>query len=436
MEVGTQRKQRTVFWGNKRVTHSAIIAQARQETLQQIGGYKQVLLLQDTTSFNFSHHPATTGMGSLGSDAPQGFLAHSVLVASPTGVPLGLLDQQVWVRDPNEYGKRETRHERDFKDKESYKWVRALFSQDQLPDDVQPIVVADAEAHIYEFIASMKPKVESDKDGKELDLQQKQQKLTKPLDFIVRASDNRSFTIDGDGLFEVIGQQSAKHTFRLTVRRNPQREKPYLAQMEMRFCTVVLRQPSRAKTDHQTLEVWVVDVRELHPPDSEKAIHWMLLTSLPIETVEQAQQVVTWYSYRWLIERFHYTLKSGCRLEESQLRDVENIQRLLGVYSIVACRLLKIAYQSRVNPDEPCTSMLSDAEWQALYIFTQRSNKLPKDPPTLNQAVRWIGKLGGFPGRKGDGEPGIKVLWRGWMRLQDIVKTYSLLRSLGDVGNA
>lgn len=406
-------KQPIVFWGNERVSQQAIMAQARQETLERLQGLERVLLVQDTVSFNFSHHPGTTGLGALENKYTRGFLAHNTLAVSTDGVPLGLLEQQVWARD-SEGGLRDQRHQRPFADKESYKWVVGLPAEAALPDTLQPIVVCDAEAHIYEFLDVLH---------------------TRSVDYIVRAADYRSFTVAGQALFEAVRQQAVQHRFSLMLQRRPDRPMR-MAHLALRFGTVTLRQPQRAAASHAALTLSVVDVQEVNPPEGETPIHWLLLTSLPVTTVEQAQQVVTWYSYRWLVERLHYVLKSGCKLEESQLREQARLERLLAVYSLVAWRLLWLTYQARVTPDVPCTIALQTEEWQALHMFIQRTQPLPDQPPSLRQAVRWIGQLGGFLGRKGDGEPGVKVLWRGWSRLQDIVATYSLLRSSQDVGNA
>lgn len=400
-------KQPTVFWGNKRVTHEAIIARTREDTLMKLVGLERVLITQDTTSFNFSHHPSTEGLGMLENAYTMGFLAHNSLAVSLDGIPLGLLDQQAWARDDRERGKSAQRHTRAFEEKESYKWVGGLPEVAELPAGVQPIVVCDAESHIYEFLVELK---------------------TRSLDYILRAADHRSFTPDGQTLFKAIAEQPVQECFSIDLKRRPDRA-ARTAQLELRFDTITLRQPQRVETDYSTLTLYVVDVQEIDAPEGEKPIHWVLLTSLPVTTIAEAQQIVTWYSYRWLIERFHFVLKSGCKMEDSQLRSEDRLERLLAVYSIVAWRLLRLTYQARITPDVPCTAVLSEVEWQALYLFTQRSKRLPKQPPTLRQAVRWIAQLGGFLGRRGDGEPGVKVLWRGWTRLQDIVETYTLLQS-------
>jgi hypothetical protein len=139
-------KQPIIFWGNERVSHQAIIAQARQETVQRLKGMEQVLLVQDMVSFNFSHHPGMTGLGPLENQYTSGFLAHNTLAVSIAGVPLGLVERHVWARNTEQTGLRHQRHERGFADKESCKWVEGL------PDEFQPIIVCDAEAHIYEFL--------------------------------------------------------------------------------------------------------------------------------------------------------------------------------------------------------------------------------------------------------------------------------------------
>ena len=152
----------------------------------------------------------------------------------------------------------------------------------------------------------------------------------------------------------------------------------------------------------------------------------MLLTTLPITTLEEGLQVLTWYTYRWRIERYHYTLKSSCQVEKLQLETADRLMRALAVYSIVALRLLSLTYQARQTPDAPCTVALSGSEWCALYAAVHKTTKLPQTPPDLKTAVLWIAKLGGFLSRKGDGQPGVKVIWRGFRRLEDLTSMWEI----------
>jgi hypothetical protein len=129
-----------------------------------------------------------------------------------------------------------------------------------------------------------------------------------------------------------------------------------------------------------------------------------------------------------LIERYHYVLKSGCQLEELQLASGTQLERALATYSIVAWRLLWLTYEARVRPEQPCTVALDDDEWQALAAAHTKRVVPRATPPSLREAVRWLGQLGGFLARKGDGEPGVKTLWQGMQRLHDLTTMWRLTR--------
>lgn len=408
----TRPKPPTVFWGNERVTHQAIIAQQRAATLGRMQREGRVLLVEDTTSYHFSQHPATEGLGPLENEACRGFLAHNTLAVSKAGVPLGLIEQVVWARSEETCS---DRHQRAFVDKESYKWVQALPDAATRAALSEAIVVSDRESHIYEFLDEV---------------------VERGLGFVVRAMQGRGFTLDGQDVFAALVGQPVQARLTLSLKRHPEREARQ-AEVEVRFTPLTLRRPRRSTARRDRLTIYAVEVVEPDPPPSQEAVHWLLLTWLPVETLDQAQTVIRYYTYRWLIERFHFVLKSGCKLEERQLREVTRLERLLAVFSQVAWQLLWLTYQARLTPDAPCTGVLQPHEWQALYAFHHRSQRLPSQPPSLHQATRWIAQLGGFLARKGDGEPGVKVLWRGWTRLHDIADTWSILHPPPrDVGNA
>lgn len=410
-------KQPTVFFDNERVHHAELVAGQRAACGERIEeeGATVVLLVQDSTEVDYSHHRHTSGLGPLENAQMSGFWAHSTLAVSAEGVPLGVWDQQVWVRDAATTGKRHQRHEREFIDKESYKWVTGLSELEALSGVTQVVTVCDREAHIFEFFEAA---------------------LDQGADFLVRASRGRSFTEEGQPLFAEVADWPVQHYSTLTLKRRPDRTARQ-AQVEMRWGSLELKVPKRVTTSRQALRVQVIEVVEPLPPDGHEAVHWLLLTSLPVTTLEQARQLVEWYTYRWLIERFHYVLKSGCKLEERQLQTEARLERLLAVFNLVAWRLLWLTYQARQTPDVSCLVVLTEQEWQALYTHHHRTPRLPDTPPTLAEVVRMIARLGGFLGRTGDGAPGVKVLWRGWMRFQDIFDTWLLFHPPSrDVGNA
>jgi hypothetical protein len=409
-------KPLTVFFDNERVTQAEIVAGQRAACIERIKerAGEAVLLLQDSTSFDFGHHPHTSGMGPLDNAYMSGFWTHNTLAVSPEGVPLGVWDQQVWVREADQVGHRQHRHERSFEDKESYKWVLGLPELKAATRVADVVTVCDREAHIYEFFDAV---------------------LNAHAHFLVRASQGRSFTEEGVALFAEVAEWPVQATYPLELKRRPDRPARE-AQVELRFGTLTLNQPNRADTGRASLTVGLVEVSEPLPPPEQEAVHWLLLTSLPVSTLDQAYQLVEWYTYRWLIERFHYVLKSGCKLEDRQLQTQSRLERLLAVFNLVAWRLLWLTYQTRQTPEASCLVALTEEEAWVLYAHQHHTTRRPDTFPTLHEATRWIAQLGGFLGRKSDGEPGVKVLWRGWMRLQDKLDTWRLFHPPHDVGNA
>jgi hypothetical protein len=337
-----------------------------------------------------------------------GFFAHSTLAVSEQGVPLGLLGQQVWSRPPNHNRVKNAHQTQPITEKESFKWLASLHHLPALAKRI--VTVGDREADISELF---------------------QDSRNRDIDFVVRAVRNRRLE-DAPLLRNQLGEISPAAQYTLTVQRQ-RNQAERQATVELRYTTVTLLPPKNRseRTEVIPLEpltVQVVEVREIDPPaEVSDPVHWILLTSLPVNQLDDAYRIVRFYTFRWLVERFHYVLKSGgCHFEDSQLRTVEALHRLLGVCSRVAWRLLWLTYQARQTPDAPCTVALSAPEWQALTAFTSNSQTPASSPPSLNQAVRAIAKLGGFIGRKSDGNPGVKTLWRGWQRLQDIVATWTL----------
>jgi len=177
-------------------------------------------------------------------------------------------------------------------------------------------------------------------------------------------------------------------------------------------------------------------VREEAPPPGEAPIEWLLLTTVPVDGVEAAWERVRWYTYRWLVERYHYVLQSGCRIEQRHLETAARLACCLAVYAVVACWLLRLVYSARAAPEAPATTLVSAAEWAVLWGARHPSRPLPP-VPTLRQFVREVAGLGGFLGRRHDGEPGVKTLWQGLQRFFDLLTGYHLARHGSQlVGNA
>jgi Transposase Tn5 dimerisation domain len=155
------------------------------------------------------------------------------------------------------------------------------------------------------------------------------------------------------------------------------------------------------------------------------ALHWLLWTTEPAGTVAQIRDVLRCYKLRWLIEDFHLTLKSGCRIEALRLRSAERLRKAITLYSGVATRIVALRDLARRHPHAPCDSLLTTDQWHALYCyFKGQRPPAAMQPLSIRQAVLWIGRLGGHLNRKGDGMPGVRTLWRGWRDLTILVAGY------------
>jgi hypothetical protein len=396
------------FLDSKRVTPETIRAAHQDRTLTRVGFHTAVLVIQDTTELDFTSHPATSGLGYLDHPKHQGLKVHSALAATTDGVPLGLVDQAVWTRDPASRGKKHQRAKRAMDEKESQRWLTALTaSQDAIPQDIQIITVADREADLYPLFAA---------------------KRRVAAELLIRAAHNRRVDAESRLLQEAIAVAPVGGTLTIAVPRRPD-QPARQATLSLRWTSVQFDPPQNAKARATLprIPVQVVVAEELAPPPGVKALRWVLLTTLPVACLDDAVQIVRWYRTRWLLERYHFALKSGCGMEKLQLESADRLQRALAVYCVVAWRLLWLTYQARQQPHEACTVVLARHEWQALYCTIHQTAMPPTTPPTLRQAVRWIAQLGGFLARKGDGEPGVQTIWRGLRRLEDIAATWLLV---------
>ena len=367
---------------------------------------EMILAIQDTTDLDFTAKPKTKGLGPICAKNNQGLKVHSLMAVSSTGVPLGILHQEVWARDPKTKGKGENCRKRPLDEKESKKWIIGLEKTEYtIPDTRSVLLIGDRESDMFPFFAA--PRCPN-------------------THILVRAAYDRRVTGERRSLYRTLAATPVCGSYEVTVRGEngcPARE----ATMSVRYAEVTLTPPNHYKGEYAPVNLTVVEAFEEIPPEGVTALHWVLLTTLALNSFEAACQCLRWYSYRWHIEQYHRTLKSGCGIEELQLKSAEAIESALALYSIVAWRLLWLTYVSREQPEAPCSLILEPHEWRALYCREHKVATPPAKPPSTKEAVRWIAKLGGFLGRRGDGSPGVQVLWRGIERLNDLAEMWKLL---------
>lgn len=399
------------FFDHRKIRLRTLLESHYRATADRIRREPVVLAVQDTTSLNYTAHTATQGLGPIGSqvDGAQGLHLHSTLAFTPEGTPLGFIDVQCWARNRAEFGKKAHRKQRPIEVKESHKWLTSYRAAAALQADCRRtriVSVGDREADIYALFA------EANGDPAQTQL-------------LVRAEHNRRVQSEQRLLWPTVQAQAPLGELQLAVPRQGHR-KARTAQLQIRHASLSLQAPARSAAP--AVPVWAVLAQEIDAPDGVTPLQWMLLTTIPVATLEDAVEKLRWYACRWGIEVLHRTLKSGCRIEDRQLATADRLEACLAIDLVVAWRIYHLKQLGHVVPQAPCTVCYEDAQWKALMVFTDKKAEPPKTPPTLREANRRVAGLGGFLGRKSDGEPGTQTLWRGLQRLDDITEILRVLR--------
>ena len=397
------------LWSSPYFQPSDILDGHINSTVERIKEHSVILAIQDTTNIDLTHHPKTSGLGYLDHRKTFGLKVHSTVATTINGVPLGIINQQVWARNLKNLGIAKKRHKRDTKEKESQRWIDSLsITQKIISSDTKVVTIADSEADIFDLFSQKRPNNSH---------------------LLIRGTHNRRVDHTANYLHQAINQTPDCGSLTVELKRNPDRC-ARTAKLTLKFTSLDIQVPSNhiARKQLKPVRLQVILVSEKNPPTDAKAISWLLLTTQEINNFDSAAKCVEWYTYRWLIERYHYVLKSGCGIEKLQLETGRRVNMALAIYSIVAWRLLWLTYQARLNPDIPCDIVLETIEWQSLWATVNKNPIPPKEPPCLRDAIRMIASLGGFLNRKGDGEPGVKTIWRGLRRLHDIATTWKLIK--------
>ncbi len=410
------------FFENERVDLQSVLHGHVEATYDRVAKQQVVLAVQDTSSLNYTAHPLTEGLGPINTtkDNGIGMFLHPTLAVTSEGTPLGLLDVQCWARDPDEAGMKKNHVKIPIEEKESYRWLRSYqattAAQAECPETML-INVGDRESDIYDLFSL----VQRTENGPHLLVRADKARMR-------RASVAKGNDADNEVavLWETMDRQPVQGQHRVHVPRRGSR-KQRVAELEVRFAAVSLQPPKkRPKSEGlQRVEMWAVHAKEVGHDDDTDPLEWMLLTTVPTETVDEALERLHWYTQRWNIEVYFRTLKSGIRIEDRRLGSASSLQTCLAIDLVVAWRVYWLVKQGRETPDIPCDAILEEHEWKTLY-FVSFGKPPPDEPPPLREAVRLIAKLGGFLGRKADGEPGSTTVWRGLGRLADMAIIYQM----------
>lgn len=394
------------FFKNEEVSIDSLGQLISSYGASQIKSADPLLIIHDISNISYNDLKAE-GLGYLDNKEGRGILCYSSIAATTQGFPLALMYQHTWTRPLEELGKSKSRKSRSFEDKETYQWYKGMTEVNKcLGDMLQKIHVADREADVYELFFSA---------------------YEKGTDLLIRARHNRQLST-GCSLWDQIAALSCKQKVTIQVPDETGKKKIDI-KAEVRYQEVEILRPSTSKNKYESVTLTAIEIKQAGKVIKEEdRICWKLLTTVEVKDVKDALQCVKWYTYRWLIERFHYVLKSGTKIEELQLKQASSLQKAISVYSLAAFRIMQLVYQSRSTPNTSCEVILTKEQWAVLYMLIHKQNKIPDKAPSLSDAVKWIGKLGGHLGRKSDGPPGLKTVWIGYQRLCDATNIYAIMQ--------
>jgi hypothetical protein len=400
MQTWKETKALYRLLGEPDVTFAALIQPHLQQIRQQANGFPVVLMVQDTTDIDLSHRHKISGVGQIGNERGRGFFVQTVLAVRPEmREVLGCMAQEPFVRIPTPEGEqRSQRRKRDVR--ETDVWMRQVSAIGTPEPGRMWVHVGDRGADMFPFLQACQ---------------------ATQTHFLVRAAQNRRveeseeeirYSLDRARAFP----SQASRPFEVPARHGHQGRQ---TKLQLAFGQMTLLPPRHdPRESREPLTVWVIRVWEEQAPDGEEPLEWVLLTSVPTTTLEQAWERVDWYGYRWLVEDYHQCLKSGCRIEHRQLQTVDGLMRLLGLLSPLAVRLLQVRALAREDPERPAHEVI---EPLMLAVLAQRSGHAPA---TMTVGTFWteVARLGGYLARSHDGPPGWRTIWKGWLSLQTLLE--------------
>ena len=394
------------FLGHEDTSGEAVLQAHAQASVRRMQAQPVVLCLQDTTELEFDGQSAQ-GLGRLNYEARRGLYVHATYAVTPQREPLGLVNAWNWARQPKG---------QDGQIDEGVRWVESY-------------------AHLVglaEGLPETRLVCVGDRESDTMALFERGQRSGWAVDVLVRAQHDRVLPGKQAGKLwskVMAGESLGTVVFEMPAGRG---RKARTVQQELRAQRVVLKAAGADKADEAgqpAIEMTCVIASEVNVPVGAKPVIWRLLSNRAVETLEQAAELVEWYRARWEIELLFLVLKEGCRVERLQLGHVDRLETALAMYLIIAWRINRLMRLGRQLPELPAELFFEDIEWQAAFILNRK--KPPKEPPKLNTVVRLIAQLGGFLGRKHDGEPGAKTLWLGMREVNTFVRGVRFAKEMG-----
>ncbi len=413
----TEAKNAYRFFDNPDIHEDQILKAHREATIRRIQNEQVVCVAQDTTELDYSKHPAE-GLKNLDRPNRYGLYDHSHIAFTPEKLCLGVLKVDLFDREEESLGSTDKRGTLAIEEKESLRWLEGYRSccdfAKQCPD-TKIVSLADREGDIYDIF------IEADQHET-------------PADFVIRSQRKRSTPEkDPDGgpacYRKMRAQIAATKPIGHRELQLPQSHKrsARTAHLEVRACRMTLRAPHAKQSYLPSTTISVVSVVEISGPNDGTDVNWLLLSSLPVETIDQVTSIIDFYVTRWSIEVFFRVLKTGCQVEEIQLETKSRLTKALMFYKVIAWRILFLTHLGRECPELPCDVVFSECEWKSVWQIC-KGGEAPQTPPSLSEFLSILASLGGYNQRRHDGPPGPETIWRGMRRMFDFALGWNSFR--------
>jgi hypothetical protein len=414
-EIWSDLKAAYRLFDRDEVTFEAIARPHWELTRQSASG--RCLVIGDTTEIDFGRFREIDGVGPTGNGTGNGFLLHNaLLVQADTGETIGVAGQVIHHRKPKrKTKKRENASQRMKRERESQVWGKVIEDIGPPADGVEYVHVFDRGADNFEVYCHL---------------------LEQKGEWVIRASKLSRKILAGAADEPMTLQEYLPHlrtlgSYTLSLRARPG-QAARESQLKVRVGRIKIPRPRHVSPwvrdrKQPPIAMNVIEVVEVNAPEGITPIRWVLLTSLPVSSLDDAWEIIGYYESRWLVEEYHKALKTGCCTEARQLKTGGRLEALVGLTSVVALRLLQLKSLARIKPEVPAQRVVPAIWLQMLKLA--RKNLTRVHDLTVGQFYREVAKLGGFLGRKGDGEPGWLTIWRGWEKLNMYVTVASKLKN-------
>lgn len=406
------------FFDNDQVSFEQVLESHIHSSLERMACHPVVLLIQDTTDLIHTITKGSRGFGTIKFVEKREVFLHPTIAITPERLCLGIVGTDIWTR--KEKSPRKERRNKPINEKESSHWLNsyqhACGISGMVPE-THFVNIADREGDIYEWF-----------------LETNEYSPNTRSDWIIRAAQNRCLDRSdkqAKKIWNQLEKQPILGTIKFAIEAQGTRKAREVEQT-VRSARMTLRAPYRAGYRFTNVKINAVLAREENPPEGEEPIEWLLLTSMNVDTFEQAITLLEWYTCRWEIEIFFRTLKSGCQVEKLQLETAERLEPCLALYMIIAWRILFVTMLGRIYPELDSELIFTSEEWQAVYLVLNQT-PLPLTPPTISEMIPMIARLGGYLGRKHDSPPGPKSIWIGLQRMRDFVLVLDAIKKCSTI---